>query len=212
MESHETLTYHHREEHESRVSFYDRKLKKLIHKHKNFAPFNFSKVNGAIFTPLPEDDNIPTFSGEEDPQEHLLTIECLTCGESYNKFNRVTTFASSLIGEAREWYFSLPATSISSWEELLETFEKRWCHENIMVQLYKGFLSIERRNDESVVEFNHRFNSIIHAFPCNLTCPREITLAVYLNSFTGKLALIHELSNLTASSKPKISYLTLINL
>jgi len=145
MESHETLTYHHREEHESRVPFHDRKLKKLIHKHKIFAPFNFSKVIGAIFTPLPEDDGIPTFSGEEDPHEHLLRIEGLTCGESYNKFNRITTFASSLIGEARECYFSLPATSISSWEELLETFEKRWCREKDMVQLYKGFFSIEKK-------------------------------------------------------------------
>jgi len=67
MENHETLAYRHRQKHESSVSLYDRKCKKLTIKHKIFAPLNFSKATGALFTPLPEDDEIPTFSGEEDP-------------------------------------------------------------------------------------------------------------------------------------------------
>jgi len=37
-------------------------------------------------------------------------------------------------------------------------------------------------------EFNHRFNSVTHPFPCNLIPPKEINLAAYLNSFIGKLA------------------------
>ena len=73
-------------------------------------------------------------------------------------------FATSFIGEAHELYFSLPVSSISWWEGFLEPFEKRWYHKKNVVQLYKGFLSTEKTDDESIAKFNHMFNSIIHIF------------------------------------------------
>ena len=113
-------------------------------------PFNLSNMIGALFTPLPEGSNMLSFSGEEDPQEHLLKFEGLTCGESYNEFNHMISFAATLIGKACGWYLSLPPSSISSWEGFIETFERGWYHKKDVVQLYQGLLSTEKKDDEFI--------------------------------------------------------------
>jgi hypothetical protein len=61
---------------------------------------------------------IPTFDGESDPRQFLMSFEAAVIAGDGDK----TTLAKSLVmavkGLTQHWYSSLKAKSIHSWEQL----------------------------------------------------------------------------------------------
>jgi len=48
-------------------------------------------------------------------------------------------------------------------------------------------LSSKRREDETIAEFNQRFNMFIRSLPQELSPPKEVAMVAYLNAVEGKL-------------------------
>jgi hypothetical protein len=71
-------------------------------------------------------------------------------------------FSATLYGNAREWYDNLPNASITTMEQLEETFLKRWGIqlEDISV-LLKRLEHIKQTEDETVRHFQDRFEDIL---------------------------------------------------
>lgn len=57
-----------------------------------------------------------------------------------------------------------------------------------MVELCKGFLSSQRKEEEPFGEFKQRFNTMAHLILEDLRPPKEVIFAASFNAFTGKLA------------------------
>ena len=89
---------------------------------QRFAPFNFSFVpNFPNVVPTMDEwgDFFPTFREHRDdnPTEHLCEFnELMHQWEIHHEDVLMKMFMLSLDGDAREWYRSLPPTSISSLE------------------------------------------------------------------------------------------------
>jgi hypothetical protein len=97
---------------------------------RRFAPLDFSSVPGFPH-PVPNisewGDFLPIFkeSKEDNPAEHLLKFhECMDLLDLPHEDVRMKMFMFSLYGDARQWYFSLPPSSISSLKDFHKAFTK----------------------------------------------------------------------------------------
>jgi hypothetical protein len=93
-------------------------------------------------------------------------------------------FSASLTGNARIWYNNLPSKSIKTWEDLENSFIKRWGDERDMTFLFSQYQEIQKHEEESVREFNDRFNALLNQISSN-SLPETTTLNRYLFSFEG---------------------------
>jgi hypothetical protein len=95
---------------------------------RRFAPFNFLVVPGYP-NPVPHIDEwqgrLPKFKEgiDDNPVEHLLEFhELMHHLDIFHEDVLMNMFMYSLEGDAREWYRSLPPSSISSLKEFHATF------------------------------------------------------------------------------------------
>jgi hypothetical protein len=95
---------------------------------RRFAPLDFSSVPGFPH-PVPDmsewGDFLPSFkeSKEDNPAEHLIKFhECMDLLDLQHEDVRMKMFMFSLYGDARQWYFSLPPSSISSLKDFHKAF------------------------------------------------------------------------------------------
>ena len=97
---------------------------------RRFAPFNFSAILGfphPVLTMTEWGDFLPIVREmrEDNPVDHLIKFhECMNHLDLQHEDVRMKMFMYSLDGDAREWYFSLPLSSISSLKDFHTVFHK----------------------------------------------------------------------------------------
>jgi hypothetical protein len=69
-------------------------------------------------------------------------------------------FLASLTGDARKWSINLPRKILTTCEYLEQDFLQRWGVMENMASLYSQYLKICKQDDETVREFNDRFNAL----------------------------------------------------
>jgi hypothetical protein len=75
-------------------------------------------------------------------------------------------FSATLYGNAREWYDNLPNASITTMEQLEETFLKSWGMKLEDIQpLLKELEYAKQTKDETVWDFQHRFQRLLYQIP-----------------------------------------------
>ena len=95
---------------------------------RKFSPFNFSVVPGfpnVVPTPNEWSDYLPIFRKrkEENPTQQLLEFhELMHQWEIHHDDVLLNMFMILLVGDAHNWYHSLPPTSISSLEQFHVAF------------------------------------------------------------------------------------------
>jgi hypothetical protein len=97
---------------------------------RRFAPLNFSAVPGFPH-PVPHmsewGDFLPIFRErkEDNPTDHLIKFhECMDQLDLHHEDVCMNMFMHSLDGDARQWYFSLPPSNISSLKDFHTVFKK----------------------------------------------------------------------------------------
>jgi hypothetical protein len=98
---------------------------------RRFAPLDFSTVPGFPH-PVPSidiwGDHLPRFAEkkEDNSSDHLIKFhQCMIQLDVYHEDVLMKTFVFSLEGDTREWYRSLPPSSISSLKEFHRVFHHR---------------------------------------------------------------------------------------
>ena len=97
---------------------------------RRFSPLNFSAVPGFpnhVPTFIECADFLPMFQGDEgdNPAQHLIGFhQCIDQLNIHHEDALMKVFVYSLHGDARKWYHSLPAASISSLQEFHAAFHK----------------------------------------------------------------------------------------
>jgi hypothetical protein len=99
---------------------------------RRFAPLNFSAVSGFPH-PVPHMSEwgyfLPVFRErmEDNPAQHLFKFhQCMDQLDFYHEDVLMKMFMHSLDGDARQWYFSLPHSSISSLKEFHSAFKEHY--------------------------------------------------------------------------------------
>ena len=96
---------------------------------RRFAPLDFSTIPSfphPVPTMIEWVDFLPIFRErrEDNPIDHLIKFhECMNLLDLQHEDVRMKMFMYSLDGDAREWYFSLPLSSISSLKDFHTVFQ-----------------------------------------------------------------------------------------
>ena len=100
-------------------------------------------------------------------------------------------FSTTLHGKARKWYGNLSDVSITSMDQLEETFLMSWGMklEDIPL-LLKGIEYIRQTEDETVRAFKVRFQMLLYQIP-KIHCPEDKYLVyLYTNALLGYLSFL----------------------
>ena len=69
-------------------------------------------------------------------------------------------FVQSLDGEARKWFKTLAGRSITTWDNMEDTFLRKWGEKKGHGQCLTEFTTLKKRHNEGVLEFIKRFNKL----------------------------------------------------
>jgi hypothetical protein len=95
-------------------------------------------------------------------------------------------FASSHIGTAKKWIDTQPSGSFKTPENLEWAFKKPWFKQEILDSFYFQYLEICKGTNESIRDFNDRFNLLLKNLQPNFN-PKNAILQHFLNSLEGTL-------------------------
>jgi hypothetical protein len=139
---------------------------------RNFKPLDMSKILGYPRKMPPKYENwLPRFTGSDGERVDYHMHDFW----AFFQFHPISDdaedlamklFSATLHGNARRWYDNLPDASITTMEQLEETFLKRWGIqlEDIPI-LLKRLEHIKQTENETVRQFQDRFEDILYRIP-----------------------------------------------
>ncbi|GLJ49502.1 hypothetical protein SUGI_1048960 [Cryptomeria japonica] len=99
---------------------------------------------------------------------------------------KIKLFMQSLIEDARDWFRALPDASIRNLAEFKNLFlEQYGDHNNPEFALHE-IISIKKEQNESVVDFNKRFNKVLNKIPNRMKPVPEVSILYYINAYDSK--------------------------
>jgi hypothetical protein len=102
----------------------------------------------------------------------------------------MTLFANTLHGDAKKWYYDLPDASITSMDQFEEVFLEKWGikSEDIPV-LLKNFEDIKQRENETLFDFQSRFEDTLYRIPKSHYPEREYVVRHYTHAILPHLGV-----------------------
>ncbi|GKV20257.1 hypothetical protein SLEP1_g30411 [Rubroshorea leprosula] len=114
--------------------------------------------------PYPAGFRIPqleTYDGTKDPDDHLHAF--YSCMQAQNASDALMCkiFPSTLRGNARTWYYSLPPRSISSYTEMASAFAIKFSSRRLIRKTTSELMRVRQRDGESLKNFMSIFNDAV---------------------------------------------------
>ena len=109
---------------------------------------------------LPEEFSVPKFTlydGISDPAAHLRHFVQRMSVWGDNDFLNCRIFSSSLGDLPLRWFCTLPADSISCWQQLRRSFLVKFQANRNIPRTCADLMALRMREDESVTQFSRRF-------------------------------------------------------
>jgi hypothetical protein len=99
-------------------------------------------------------------------------------------------FSNTLHGDAKKWYDNLPNASITSMDQFEEVFLEEWGiqSEDISV-LQKNFEDIKQTENETLFNFQDRFEDTLHQIPASHRPKQEYVVHLYTHAILAHLGL-----------------------
>ncbi|GKV50351.1 hypothetical protein SLEP1_g57059 [Rubroshorea leprosula] len=146
-------------------------LEKLVAEHRGAPPPRHATnsiphpLNTNItLEPYPTGFKIPqleTYDGTKDPDDHLHAF--YSCMQAQNASDALMCkiFPSTLRGNARTWYYSLPPRSISSYTEMASAFATKFSSRRLIRKTTSELMRVKQRDGESLKNYMSRFNDAV---------------------------------------------------
>ncbi|GKV02696.1 hypothetical protein SLEP1_g15094 [Rubroshorea leprosula] len=146
-------------------------LEKLVAEHRGAPPPHHAAdsiphpLNTNItLEPYPIGFKIPqleTYDGTKDPDDHLHAF--YSCMQAQNASDALMCkiFPSTLRGNARTWYYSLPPRSISSYTEMASAFATKFSSKRLIRKTTTELMRVKQRDGESLKNYMSRFNDAV---------------------------------------------------
>ncbi|GKV40302.1 hypothetical protein SLEP1_g47964 [Rubroshorea leprosula] len=117
-----------------------------------------------VLEPYPAGFRIPqleTYDGTKDPDDHLHAF--YSCMQAQNASDALMCkiFPSTLRGNARTWYYSLPPRSINSYTKLSSAFATKFSSRRLIRKTTFELMQVKQRDGESLKNFMSRFNDAV---------------------------------------------------
>ncbi|GLT41805.1 hypothetical protein SLA2020_158450 [Shorea laevis] len=114
--------------------------------------------------PYPPGFKIPqleTYDGTKDPDDHLHAF--YSCMQAQNASDALMCkiFPSTLRGNARTSYYSLPPRSISSYTEMASAFATKFSSRRLIRKTTSELMRVKQREGESLKNYMSRFNDAV---------------------------------------------------
>ncbi|GKV43074.1 hypothetical protein SLEP1_g50414 [Rubroshorea leprosula] len=114
--------------------------------------------------PYPAGFKIPqleTYDETKDPDDHMHAF--YSCMQAQNASDALMCkiFPSTLRGNARTWYYSLPPRSISSYTEMAFTFATKFSSRRLIRKTTSELMRVKQRDGESLKNYMSRFNDAV---------------------------------------------------
>jgi ribonuclease HI len=111
----------------------------------------------------------------------------LYCGGHNHEDVKMTLFVYSLEGDALEWFTDFPAAKFSTLEEILDEFRKRWGDQKEHRFQLAALTTIQKKENETVVEFNTKFNNLVKGLHRDIKPSDAAILIYYIDAFEGEM-------------------------
>ncbi|GKV29298.1 hypothetical protein SLEP1_g38237 [Rubroshorea leprosula] len=146
-------------------------LEKLVAEHRSAPPLHHATTSiphplntNITLEPYPTGFKIPqleTYDGTKDPDDHLHAF--YSCMQAQNAFDALMCkiFPSTLRGNARTWYYSLPPRSISSYTEMASAFATKFSSRRLIRKTTSELMRVKQRDGESLKNYMSRFNDAV---------------------------------------------------
>ncbi|GKV51647.1 hypothetical protein SLEP1_g58282 [Rubroshorea leprosula] len=146
-------------------------LEKLVVEHRGAPPPHHAAdsiphpLNTNItLEPYPAGFKIPqleTYDGTKDPDDHLHAFYSCMHAQNASDALMCKIFPSTLRGNARTWYYSLPPRSISSYTEMASAFATKFSSRRLIRKTASELMRVKQRDGESLKNYMSRFNDAV---------------------------------------------------
>jgi hypothetical protein len=159
-----------------------------------YKPLNLASIIGYPNV-MPKETNkwLPKFSGNNvvTVEEHLYAIGRDMENEGVEHEDvAMKLLATSLTEDAQRWFKGFPDNHLASYEDFAKLFKSRWETKKDSGMLMTQFNQIKKKENETVSEFDTRFDKLYSQIPKDL-CPSEaVVCLLYVNAFEGKFGFI----------------------
>jgi len=92
--------------------------------------------------------------------------------------------------DVARWLEIFLDASIGSFEKLQQVFFNRWVEKKDIRFLFNALTSIKRKENESIDNFNNRFDKILQYIPATQAPTTQTKLTYYLNTFQGMFSFL----------------------
>lgn len=135
---------------------------------------------------------LPRFNGEDEntAQRHIETFYAFAKNLNVEQLDVVLRlFVQSLDGEAINWFKALPNASITTQEELENSFTQKWGEQRDHEYFFIKFNAIRNKPEEDISKFIKRFNMQYNNLPVEIKPPQVATCVVFVGALSSNLAL-----------------------
>ncbi|KAM1574463.1 hypothetical protein EV2_045374 [Malus domestica] len=98
-----------------------------------------------------------SFKGDEDPERHLKRYQSLMILYRNNDDLMCKIFATTLQGEAQDWFYTLPPQSIRNFYELSLVFTKEYSSYRSIKKKSDHLFDVKKNPKESIRDYVRRF-------------------------------------------------------
>jgi hypothetical protein len=132
---------------------------------------------------------LPKFSGNnvvtaEEHIDQLIGAFEIMCVEHDDVAMKL--FSISLEGPARTWYLGIVDNTITSYTDFETAFKNRWGTKKDHSSMLNQFNTIKKKENETVREFNARFDTLRQQIPTDVISQEKGVLITYLNAYEGQ--------------------------
>jgi hypothetical protein len=156
-------------------------------------PLNFAAIQGAPHT-IPDKavEKLPCFSGNNvvSANSHVLNFDLCVfkyCRGHDEEDVQMTLFVYSLEGDVAEWFSEQDPNKFSTLAEIIKAFKERWGDQKENRFLLASLSSSQKKENETMDEFNKRFNDLVKSLPTNIKPSDTTILIYYMEAFEGEM-------------------------
>jgi hypothetical protein len=157
------------------------------------SPLNFAAIQGAPHdVPKKAIDKLPIFHGNNaiSANSHISSFRsCVEkyCGGHKEEDVKMTLFVYSLEGNVAEWFEDFPANKFNTLNSIIDEFKKRWGDRKEHRFQLGALTTSQKKENETVVEFNSKFNSLVKSLHQDVKPPDAAILIYYIEAFEGEM-------------------------
>jgi hypothetical protein len=124
------------------------------------------------------------------PKDHVKKIFLVICLLNVRHEDVVCRiFPYTFAGRASTWYFNLPPSSLTSWEDFEKAFIGNFGEPKTTAALYKELEAIKMEKREKGKDLNQRFITILTKFIVETTPLQSLSIEYYTSALVPSISM-----------------------